>query len=227
MKLSNDTLNVLKNFASINSNVLFKKGKTVKIVSPRRNILAEAVISEEIPRQFGIYDLNNFLSVLSIHDSDMTLDFDDKNVLISGYKGRSKMKYRFCPEKMITVPPEQGIAMPNPEISFDLSNEDVEWILRVANVLSSPQIVVESDGKTINITVLDLQDDAAHTDSIEICNGNGDVYNMIFKTENWKLLPGSYEVNISSKGIAHFKHKSVDIQYWVTTEAGTTFKGAK
>jgi hypothetical protein len=227
MKLSDDTLNVLKNFASINSNILFRKGKVVKIVSPRRNILAEAVVSDEIPRQFGIYDLNNFLSVLSIHDSDMTLDFDDKNVLISGYKGRSKMKYRFCPEKMITVPPEQGIAMPKAEIKFNLSNEDVEWILRVANVLSSPQIVVESDGKTVSITILDLQDDAAHTDSIEICNGNGDVYNMIFKTENWKLLSGSYEVNISSQGIAHFKHQSVDIQYWVTTEAGTTFKGAK
>jgi hypothetical protein len=227
MKLSDGTLDILKNFASINSNILFKKGKVLKIVSPRRNILAEAVISEEIPTQFGVYDLNNFLSVLSIHADDVTLGFDDKNILISGYKGRSKIKYRFCPEKMITAPPEGGIAMPNPEIKFNLSGEDLDWILRVANVLSSPQIVVESDGTKVNITALDLQDDAAHTDSIEIDKGNGDTYTMIFKTENFKLFPGSYEVNISSKGVAHFKHNTINVQYWLTTEAGTTFQGAK
>jgi hypothetical protein len=227
MKLSNGTLDILKNFASINSNILFKKGNVLKIVSPRRNILAEAVISEEIPTQFGVYDLNNFLSVLSIHADDMTLGFDDQNILISGYKGRSKIKYRFCPEKMITVPPDKGISMPDPEIKFNLSDGDLEWILRAANVLSSPQIVIESDGEKVNITALDLQDDAAHTDSLEIDKGNGDKYTMIFKTENFKLISGAYEVNISSKGVAHFKHKSLNIQYWITTEAGTKFQGAK
>ena len=91
MKLSNDTLNVLKNFASINQSIMFKKGKTIKTVSGGKNVLAEATITEEIPADFGVYNLNEFLSVLSLHKEDATLDFDNENVLISGLKGRSKI----------------------------------------------------------------------------------------------------------------------------------------
>ena len=103
MKLSNDTLNVLKNFASINQGIMFKKGKTIKTVSGGKNVLAEATISEEIPTDFGVYDLNNFLSVLSLHKEEPVLEFESNNVLISGLKGRSKIKYRFCAPHMIVV----------------------------------------------------------------------------------------------------------------------------
>lgn len=226
MKLSTETLSVLKNFASINQGILFKPGKTIRTISTHKNILAEAVVSEEIPKEFGVYDLNNFLSVLSLHKDDPVIDFDESNVLISGLQGRSKIKYRFCAPNMIVVAPEKNLELNNPEINFEFSAEDFDWILRAANVLSSPHIAVESDGKKIFVTAFDVQNDSAHTESLEVSKSNGDKYKMLFKTENMKMLAGGYSVTISSKGIAHFKHKTVNIQYWIATEAGSTFTKA-
>ena len=227
MKLSNETLAVLKNFGNINQGILFKKGKTLKTVSSHRNILAEVSITEEIPTEFGVYDLNNFLSVVSLHKDEPTFDFDSHHVVIQGNKGRSKIKYRFCDPTMIVTAPDKAINMPDPEISFNLSSEDFDWVLRAASVLSSPQVAIDSDGKTLSIVTLDLQNDSAHTDSLEVADGNGDKYRMIFKTENLtKLMPGSYEVKISSAGIAHFKNSKIDLQYWVTTETGSKFEKA-
>lgn len=225
MKLSNETLSVLKNFGVINQGIFFKKGKNLKTVSPHKNILAEVTITEDIPSDFGVYDLNNFLSVVSLHKDDPSFEFDDKHVVIVGNKGRSKIKYRFCEPAMITLPPDKQITMPDTEISFDLSAEDFDWVLRAASVLSSPHVAVDSDGKTVNVVCLDLQNDSAHTDSLEIAKGNGDKYRMIFKTENLaKLLAGAYKVSISSKGISLFENSKLNLRYWVTTETGSTFK---
>ena len=224
MKLSNETLSVLKNFASINQGILFKPGKTIRTISTHKNILAEAVVTEEIPQEFGVYDLNNFLSVLSLHKEEPTIDFDESNVLISGLQGRSKIKYRFCAPNMIVTAPDKNLELSNPEIKFDLSAEDFDWILRAANVLSSPHIAVESDGKKIFVTAFDVQNDSAHTESLEVSKSNGDKYKMLFKTENMKMLAGGYAVTISSKGIAHFKHKTMSIQYWIATEAGSKYE---
>ena len=228
MKLSGDTLSVLKNFGAINQGIFFKKGKTLKTVSSHKNILAEVNIKEDIPADFGVYDLNNFLSVVSLHKDDPTFEFDEKHVVIVGNKGRSKIKYRFCEPTMIVTPPEKQLSMPDPEISFELKSEDFDWVMRAAGVLASPQLAIDSDGQTINIVTLDLQNDSAHTDSLEIGKGNGNKYRMIFKTENIsKVLPGSYDVAISSKGISHFKNKTIPLQYWITTEQGSKFeKGA-
>jgi len=225
MKLSNETISVLKNFGAINQGILFKKGKTLKTVSSHKNILAEVDIKEDIPAEFGIYDLNNFLSVISLHKDDPSFEFDDKQVTIVGNKGRSKIKYRFTPANMIVTPPEKQLTMPDAEIKFDLTAEDFEWVMRAAGVLASPQIAIESDGKKVSIVTLDLQNDSAHTDALEIADGNGNKYKMVFKTENiTKVLAGNYEVSISSKGISHFKNKNLPLQYWITTEQGSKFE---
>jgi hypothetical protein len=226
MKLSANTLSILKNFGAINQGIFFKKGSVLKTVSSHKNILVEATIEEQIPTDFGVYDLNNFLSVVSLHKDVASFEFDDKHVVIVGNKGRSKIKYRFCDPTMIVVPPEKKITMPDPEISFELTSEDFDWVMRAAGVLSSPQIAVESDGSTMRIVTLDLQNDSAHTDSLELGNAKGDdKYRMVFKTENVsKILSGSYDVNISSKGVAHFKNKNVNIEYWITTETGSKFE---
>jgi len=223
MKLSTQTISILKNFGAINQGIFFKKGKTLKTVSSHKNILAQANINEEVPAEFGVYDLNNFLSVISL-SADPTFEFEDKNVVIVGNKGRSKTKYRFCEPTMIVTPPEKELAMPDAEISISLSEDDFDDIMRTAAVLSSPQIAVESDGKKINLATLDTANDSAHTNTLELGVGDGKVYKMIFKTENLsKILPGNYSVNISSKGISHFKNKDADLQYWVTTEQGSKF----
>lgn len=228
MKLSNDTLSVLKNFGNINQGIYFKKGKVLKTVSSGKNILAEVTITEEIPANFGVYNLNEFLSVVSLHKDTPTFEFTEKSAVIVGNKGRSKTNYRFCEPAMLTVPPEKQLQMPTPEISFEMTAEDFDWILRSASVLGSPQIAIESDGETVNIITLDTSNDSAHTDALEIAKGNGDKYRMIFKTENiTKVLAGGYDVQISSKGISHFKNKKIALQYWITTEAGSKFEKAK
>jgi hypothetical protein len=226
MKLSNETLSVLKNFGAINQGIMFKKGKTLKTVSSHKNILAEVNISEEIPADFGVYDLNNFLSVVSLHKEDPSFEFDPHHVVICGNKGRSKIKYRFCDPTMIVLPPEKQLTMPEADISFELASEDFEWIMRAANVLSSPHIAVDSDGAKIILVTLDLQNDSAHTESLEMGdNTTGSKYRMIFRTENLsKILPGAYEVKISSKGISHFKNKNLPLQYWISTEMGSKFQ---
>ena len=228
MKLSSETIGVLKNFGNINSGIFLKKGKTVKTVSSHKNILAQATIPDEIPADFGIYDLNEFLSVVSLHKDDLNLEFDSKNVVISGLKGRSKIKYRSCDATMVVSPPDKALALNDPEIQFDLSAEDFRWILDAANVLGSPQISVESDGTKVTLNTLDVSNDSAHTESLELdVKGSGNKYRMVFKTENIsKILSGSYEVKISSKGISHFKNKKTALEYWITTEVGSTFQKA-
>ena len=223
MKLSDNTLTLLKNFATINQGIMFKKGKTLRTVSSQKNVMAEATINEEIPTDFGVYDLNNFLSVLSLHKDDPVLDFQDNNVLISGLQGRSKIKYRFCAPHMIVAAPEKAIAMPEPEISLTLSQEDFDWILKAASVLSSPFIAIESDGNKLFVTTFDPQNDSAHTESLEISSSKN-VFKMLFKVENLKMISGAYEVKISSKGISNFKHKTLNLQYWIATETGSKYE---
>lgn len=226
MKLSDNTLTVLKNFGSINPGIYFNKGKVLKTVSSHKNILAQATIPDEITSDFGIYDLNEFLSVVSLYKDDLNVEFDSKNVVLTGLRGRSNTKYRTCEKNNIVAPPDKELQMPAPEISFEMSSEDFEWILRTANVLGSPQVAIQSDGKEVSIVTLDLSNDAAHQQSLVInTNSTGSKYKMIFKTENIsKVMPGSYDVKISSKGISHFTNKKFPIQYWVTTEVGSTFE---
>jgi len=223
MKLSNDTISVLKNFASINQGIYLKKGKKIKTISSQKTILAEASISEDVPVDFGVYDLNNFLSVVSLHKDNPSFDFDESHVIIAGNGGRSKIKYRFCDPKLINTPPEKNITMPSEDISFSLKATDLDWVLRAASVLGSPQVAVESDGKKISLVTFDVSNDAAHTDSLEVAEGNGDTYKMVFKTENLKMIPGDYTVILSSSGISNFRNQKVDLQYWIATEQGSKY----
>jgi hypothetical protein len=226
MKLSNDTLNILKNFASINTGIVFHQGKTIKTISGNKNILAEATITEEIPVEFGVYDLNNFLTVLSLHKEEPVIDFGEKMAVISGLSGRSKLNYRFCDPTMVVAPPAKPIAMPDAEIAFELSDSDLEWVIRSSSVLSSPNIAVVSDGSKISLQCFDATNDAASTNTLDVTDGNGDRFKMIFKTEALKMIPGSYDVRVSSKGVSHFRNKAKDLQYWITTEAGSTYSKA-
>jgi hypothetical protein len=116
--------------------------------------------------------------------------------------------------------------MPEPEIAFELTQSDLDWVIRAAGVLASPQIAVESDGSKISLVTFDSSNDSAHTDALEVADGNGDKFKMIFKTENLKMVAGSYEVKISSKGISHFKNKAKELEYWITTEAGSNYTKA-
>ena len=218
MKLSSQTLNVLKNYASINQGIVFKKGNTISTMSAQKNILSEATIPDEIPQSFGIYDLNNFLSVVSLN-KDPEIEFDEKNAIIKSLNGRSKIKYRFTEASMIVTPPEKKITLPSIDATFTLTEEDFAWIQKTSAVLGSPHSAAVSDGTEVNLVAFDATNDSAHTTSIKIEAQTTGSYKMIFKTENLKMITGSYIVEISTKGIASFKNTKEDIQYWIATEA--------
>lgn len=226
MKLSTNTVNVLKNFSVINEGIFIKKGNVVETISKQKNILARAELTEEFEQDFGVYDLNNFLGVLSLQKDSPEIEFDDKNILIKGFSGKSQMKYRKAAKEMILVPPDKKINMANPEISFSLSAEEIAWFTRVANQLSSPNIAFVSDGSSIQIESYDAKDDSSHINTTELSTtGTGNKYRMIFATENLKFMEGSYEVKIASKGIAHFKNTTSPIEYWVMAETGSKYEG--
>jgi hypothetical protein len=219
MKLSNETLTVLKNFSSINQGIQFKQGKKLTTVSSGKTVLAQANLKDEFPQEFCIYDLNEFLSVHSLY-KDSEIDFTDSDVIFKA--GKRSGNYRMTAKEMIVTPPEKEITLPSVDCQFTLTAEDYEAVMKATNVLSSPHIAVVSDGETVNIVSFDAGNNAAHTNTIEVGDGNGKVYSIVFKAENIKLISGAYDVKISFKGIGHFKNTKDDIQYWIAFEAKET-----
>jgi len=219
MKLSNETLTVLKNFSTINQGIQFKKGLKLSTVSSGKTVMATAGIKDECPQDFCVYDLNQFLSVHSLH-KDKELNFDDANIIFGTAKNGTK--YRKTAKEMIVTPPEKEITLPSVDVSFTLSEENYKSLTSATSILSSPHIAVESDGESIGLVSFDAADDSAHTNHIEIGEGNGKKYKIVFKTENIKMIPGNYSVEISFKGIGHFKNTKEDIQYWIAFEAKET-----
>jgi len=216
MKLSGNTLVILKNFAGINSGLEFKAGNVISTISPGKTVLAKATLSDTFPVDFCIYDMNQFLSVYSLN-KDVDIDFDESNVIFRS--GKSKIKYRKTAPEMIIIPPVKALNLPSIDVSCKLTEEVFADIQKSANVLQSPNIAFESDGDKIYVTSFSAKDDSAHTNSIEVGEGNGKQFKVVFLTENLKMIPGSYDVEISSKGLAVFKHTTQEVDYWIATEA--------
>ena len=216
MKLSNETLGVLKNFSTINQGIEFKKGNKLTTISAGKSVLAQAILKDDFPEDFCVYDLNQFLSVYSLFKDATELEFDSANVIFNG--GRRKTKFRKAAKEMIVTPPNKEIKLDEVDCSFTLTSEDYSDIMKASSVLSSPNISVQSDGESVELVAYDAKDDAQHTNSINVGAGNGKSYKIVFKVENLKMIPGEYEVQISFKGFAHFKNTKDDIQYWVAFE---------
>ena len=171
MKLSNETLTVLKNFASINQGIQFKKGKQLRTMSGGKSVLARAEIKDEVPEDFCVYDLNQFLSVNSLFKDSAELNFDDANIIFGS--GRKKMSYRKTDKSMITVAPDKDLTLPNVDCEFTLSADDYDWLMDTAKIISSPHISIESDGEKITMSTFDAEDDSAHVNTIDIKEGAG------------------------------------------------------
>jgi hypothetical protein len=216
MKLSSETLTVLQNFAKLNSGIQFKTGNKIKTISTGKNVLAEATLKDSFPQDFCVYDLNKFLTIHSI-GKDTDIDFDDINIIFNF--GRNKTKYRKTEKESILIPPDKELTLPSVDITFSLSKEDFDSIMKITNVLQSPNLVVESEGDAINLTSCDVKDSSADTNTIQVADGTGQKFKMVFLTENLRMIPGAYDVQISSKGLSLFKNKNQDIQYYVATEA--------
>jgi hypothetical protein len=225
MKFSQKTIEVIKNFSTINQGMLFKQGKVLKTVSPQKNVMALANIEDEITNEFSVYDLNNFLTVLSLTDN-CEFSFDDEHVILNSKQGRGVVNYRFTAQNMIVTPPEKDIVFPEAEIKVTIEQEDLLWIFKTSSVLGTPHIGIYSDGNGVFVTAFDATGTGSHNTNLKFASGNGDVYNIHFKIDSLKIIPGTYEVHISSKGVSHWTNKNEEIQYWITTEPGSKYQKA-
>ena len=222
MKLSKHTLNMLKNFSDINMSIEIKKGNVLRTVSVQKNILAQAELEEEFPQDFAIYELNRFLGAVSLFD-DPELTFNGKSTNIG--TGRHSVDYVYCDPSMIVTPPENNITFPEPEVKFVLSQDALSQVMKASNVLGTPEIAVECDSGNINIKALDVNNDSTDTFTVALDEKSDSKFRFVFKTENMKMLPGNYDVEISSKGISHYTMQGQKLEYWIATEASSTFGG--
>jgi len=220
MKLSDKTLSVLKNFSTINQSILFKQGNKLRTISVMKNILAEATISEELPKDFGIYDLSQFLNGLSLHQSP-ELDFaNDGHVVIK--EGRMRSKYFFADPNVIITPPEKAIDLPSEDVSFELRTEQLDKLLKAAAVYQLPDLAVVGGEGVVKIVVRDKKNDTSNDFAVVVGDTDKE-FSFNFKVENIKILPGTYDVIVSQKLLSRFVSKNHDLTYYIALEPDSTF----
>ena len=220
MKLSDKTLSLLKNFSTINQSILFKQGSKLRTISVMKNILAEATISEEIPTDFGIYDLSQFLNGLSLHQSP-ELDFENEGHVVIK-EGRMRSKYFFADPNVIITPPEKAIDLPSEDVSFELRTEQLDKLLKAAGIYQLPDLAVIGEAGVVKLLVRDKKNDTSNDFSV-IVGETDKQFSFNFKIENIKILPGTYEVVVSQKLLSRFVSKNHDVTYYIALEPDSTF----
>ena len=220
MKLSDSTLSLLKNFSTINTSILFKKGNRLRTISVMKNILAEATISEELPQDFGIYDLGQFLNGMGLHQSP-ELDFKNEGHVVIR-EGKMRSKYFFADPNVIITPPDKPITLPSEDVTFDLSTDQLDKLLKAAAIYQLPDLSVVGEGGVVKVLVRDKKNDTSNDFSITV--GETDAtFSFNFKVENIKILPGTYEVVVSQKLLSRFTAKNYDLTYYIALEPDSTF----
>ena len=218
MKISSQTLQVLKNCASINSNLLVKPGSVLSTISTNKSIFAKATVAEQFPALFAIYDMQQFLGVISIFEEpDFT--FGDRSVTVSS-AGRS-IEYMYASHEMVVAPSDnvaQKIAVTNPEISFDLSAQTLNEVIKATSILQLDSINVVSGNGSIKVVVADPKNPSSNKFSVDVGGTSSSDLTMVFAAENLKFIAGDYKVNISSTGISSFKNEKMDIEYFVMAD---------
>ena len=222
MKLSDSTLAVLKNFAGINNSILVKKGNQLRTISVAKNILAEAEIPEDFPRDVAIYDLNQFLNGLSLHQ-DPNLDFtEDSHITIK--EGRRRVKYFYADPQVIIAPPEKEINLPTQEVCFQLESSSLEKLVKAASVYQLPDLSVLGENGEITMVVRDKKNDTSNEYAVNVGETDKE-FEFNFKMENIKIIPGAYDVVISSKLLSEFTNTQYNLKYFIALEPDSTFKG--
>ncbi len=220
MNLSEKTFNLLKNFSSINQSILFKKGNTLRTMSVMKNILAEADIEEEFPRDFAIYDLVRFLNGISLYD-EPEFDFaNDSYVTIRAGKNH-RTRYFFADPSVIVAPPEKSLTLPSEDVSFVLDNENLVSLLKASAVYQLPDLCAVGENGVVKLVVRDKKND---TDNFDIVVGETDkTFSFNFKIENIKILPGTYKVDISERLLSRFVNENYNLTYYIALEPDSTF----
>jgi len=220
MKLSDNTLTILKNFAGINNSILVKEGTKLRTISVAKNILAEADIKEEFPRDFAIYDLNQFLNGLSLH-ADPDLDFKEDSYL-SIREGKRRVKYFFADPNVIIAPPEKDINLPSQDVCFQLDSASLEKLVKAAAVYQLPDLSAVGEAGVIKLVVRDKKNDTSNEYAIVVGETDQE-FTFNFKVENIKIIPGAYDVVVSSKLLSQFTNTRYNLKYYIALEPDSTF----
>ena len=220
MKLSDKTISLLKNFSSINQSILFKEGNKLRTISVMKNILAEATVSEDFSKDFGVYDLNQFLNGLSLYNNP-ELDFrNDGYVVIK--EGKSRSKYFFADPNVIVSPPDKDISLPSEDVCFEVSTDQLDKLLKASSIYQSPDLSAIGENGVIKLVVRDKKNDTSNDYSVIVGETDSE-FCFNFKVENIKILPGTYEVVVSQKLLSRFTSKNSDLTYYIAMEPDSTF----
>jgi len=223
MKLSDKTISVLKNFSSINQSILFKEGNKLRTISVMKNILAEATISEEFAKDFGVYDLNQFLNGLSLHQKP-ELDFGNDGYVVIR-EGKMRSKYFFADPNVIVTPPDKEITLPSEDVCFEVSTEQLDKLLKAAGVYQLPDLSAVGENGVVKLVVRDKKNDTSNDFAIVVGETESE-FSFNFKVENIKVLPGTYDVVVSQKLLSRFTSKNHDLTYFIALEPDSTFVAA-
>jgi hypothetical protein len=218
MNIDTNTVNVLKNFAKINPSIVIMEGNTLKTISTSKTIMAKAKVPTDFPQRFAIYNLDRFISTLSLYTKP-DLKFKEKYVEVT--EDNRRTTYTYADESTITKLPEKEIVIPSVDVKFTLTNTALKEVEKALGVLSLPEIMVVGDGSSIYLQASDSKNPSGDTYSLKVADNTTGIFKAIFKAENIKIIPGDYEVSISSRGISHFR--SGDIEYWIAVEKHSEF----
>lgn len=220
MNLSENTITVLKNFSTINQSILIKEGSKIRTISILKNIFAEATVTEKFPKDFAIYDLNEFLNGISLHQNP-DLDFEQQSYLTIR-EGKRRVKYFYADPEVIVCPPDKDIELPSHDICFQLEHSQLDKLKKAAAVYKLPDLSVVGEGGTIRLLVRDKNNDTSNEYSLEV-GETDETFTFNFKEENIKIIPGSYDVVISKKLSAKFTNEKYNLTYFIALEPDSVF----
>jgi len=222
MKLSEKTINLLENFSSINQSILVKKGSKLRTISVMKNILAEAEVDENFERDFGIYDLPQFLNGVNLM-KDPDLDLKNETYMIIREGKNTKVKFAFADPDVIITPPEKGITLPSSDVTFQLDSIQLGKLLKASSIYQLPDLSAVGDGEEVTLVVSDRKNDNSNEFSLKV-GKTEQVFEFNFKMENIKLIPGSYDVQISKKNLAKFTNSNYNLDYFIALEPDSTYE---
>jgi hypothetical protein len=221
MKLSEKTLSVLKNFSTINQSIFIKCGDKLRTISLMKNILAEASVPEDFPKDFAIYDLSQFLVGLTLHDNPV-LDFTNDSFVYIKDGSTSRVKYFFSDPAVIVQPPDNELTLPSTEVSFKVDSSDLSKLLKASSVYQLPDLSVVGESNSIYLKVRDKKNDTSNEYSINVGSTESE-FSFNFKVENIRIIPGSYNVEICKQGLSKFTNTDIDLKYYIALEPDSDY----
>lgn len=219
MKLSPNFVEVLANFSTINSGMVFKPGKILRTMSQNKTILAQAEVDEIFEQEFGIYDLSRLLALLSLNKTAPEVEVEKESIVIIGLGGNGRIRQRFTDTKLIAAAPDKNVKVANYDVEFVLDHNVFKWIFNVSSILKCPHTVIQGEpGQKMTMSAIDVKGEIVDSAQVILDSISDKKFHVVLKNDNIKVIPGKYNVSISKTGFAFFKHTEKKLQYWITIE---------